>query len=171
MAIYQFYLGAVPRKGLLLKHDSLPSKIKVSTETGYFESNTDVYWRQVNTENRLIIEEIDKIVKRADWGKDKGMTNWKTISKHIDNDAFLLVNETTNHIEELSFRADLRDKRLVYLKNVIALGEKFDWLFIDRKGQLVNPDFEEVKILIRESDNLKFLMDPYKFFEDLNSRK
>lgn len=85
----------------------------------------------------------------------------------VDNDASLSLNEVTKKVEELDFRADLREKELIYLKGVIELAKNYDWLFVDLKGNLVMPSMDAIKESIRASNGYRFLSDPTKFFNDL----
>ncbi|CAL2102237.1 protein of unknown function [Tenacibaculum sp. 190130A14a] len=65
MAIYQYYLAAIPKKGILKKHDLIPTKIGVCTESGYFESDAELYWKEIDKKAEEITPKIDSIVKRA----------------------------------------------------------------------------------------------------------
>ena len=56
MAIYQFYLGIVPKDGVLKIHHEIPEKIVVNTETGYFESEMNRYWNATNVELTKMVE-------------------------------------------------------------------------------------------------------------------
>jgi len=168
MAIYQFYLGAVPKSALIKKHGQIPNKIGVSTKSGYFESDIEKYWNLAEIAPKEIISEIDKIVKRGDWGgEDKFFHEWKSGKKQADNDVRMDLKKDSGNIEELYFRADLREEKLVFLKNMIE--QKFDWLFMDRKGIIVEPDFSEVSKRIVVSDNFKFLENPVQYLKDLKS--
>lgn len=167
MAIYQFYLAVIPKAGLLHKHEQIPNEIKVSTETGYFESNTEEYWELAGIPSEPIIQAIDTLVNKANWGNDNSYFNWKTYTDVLDNDASMSTNETSGNIIELSFRADLREKDLQFLKGMIELGKQYDWLFMDRKGNLAEPDSIEIGRLIEMSNSYKFLQDPTKFLTDL----
>jgi len=156
---------------LLKKHKQLPEKINIQIKDGYFESRTEVYWNLERIAPNEIIEDIDKIVNRSNWGYDEFRYTWKTYNDCLDNDASMSIDKKTGTIEELSFRADLREEKLRFLVNMIALGKKYDWLFMDRKGVLSNPELEEVKIQIRNSNAHRFLKDPKKYLNDLGSNE
>jgi len=170
MAIYQYYLAVVPKEGIRKKHNLIPNEIGVSTETGYFESNAELYWKEIDEKADRITPKIDSIVKRADWGNDKTSFNWKTYTETLDNDAFMGLDEKTLSITEFTFRADLRENEFTFLKNMIELGKENNWMFMDRKGKLMNADLEEIKSSIRNSDAHSFLKDPIKFLENLDDR-
>jgi hypothetical protein len=167
MAVYQYYLAVVPKQGIEKKHDFIPPEIGVSTETGYFESDAEIYWKVVEMKADDIVTKMDIILNRAKWGNDKTSINWKTYSEEVDNDASIYLDEKSLTIKEFSFRADLREKNLKFLKNMIALGVENEWFFFDRKGKLMKPDFEEIKNSIRNSNAYSFLEDPIKFLENI----
>lgn len=170
MAIYQYYLAVVPKKGILKKLGLIPNKIGVSTKTGFFESDAELYWKEIDKKADKIIPKIDSIVERANWGNNKVNYNWKTHSENVDNDAFIALDEKKLSVTEFSFRADLREDGFIFLKNMIELGKENDWMFMDRKGKLMNPDFEEIKNSILNSDAHSFLKDPIKFLENLDNK-
>lgn len=169
MAIYQYYLVVVPKEGILKIHDLIPTQIGVCTEAGYFEYDAELYWKKIDKKAEEIIPKIDSIVKRADWGNSSSSFNWKTYTETLDNDAFMGLDEETFSITEFSFRTDLRENGFTFLKNMIELGKENDWMFMDRKGKLMNADFEEIKESIRNSDANRFFKDPIKFLESLDS--
>ena len=170
MAVYQYYLAVVPEQGIKKRHNSTPNTINVSTETGYFKSDTKIYWKEIQKNADNIVPKIDLIVKRASWGNEKTSFNWKTYTENVDNDASIYLDEETLTIREFSFRADLREKNFTFLKNMIELGKENGWLFMDRKGKLMKPDFEEIKNSIRNSNAHSFLKDPIKFLKSIDKK-
>lgn len=170
MAVYQYYLAVVPKEGIEKKHESIPDSIGVSTETGYFESDAEIYWKDVEMKTDDIVAKIDLIIKRANWGNDNTNINWKTYSEEVDNDASIYLNDESLTIKEFSFRADLREKNLAFLKNMIELGVENEWLFFDRKGKVIKPDFEEIKNSIRDSNPYSFLKNPINFLENIDKQ-
>jgi hypothetical protein len=170
MAIYQYYLAVVPKEGIEKKHGSIPNVARVSTETGYFKSDAAIYWKAIEVKADDIVTEMDLIVNRAKWGNERTSFNWKTYTHEIDNDASMYLDEESLTIRELSFRADLRENDFLFLKKMIALGVSNGWLFFDRKGKLMEPDFEEIKTSIRDSDAYRFLEDPIKFIENITKQ-
>ena len=170
MAVYQYFLGVVPKQGIEKKHDYIPDEIGVSTETGYFESDAKIYWEEVKVKVDDFVSKIDSIVKRTILGNDKTSLNWKTYSEEVDNDASIFLNEESLTVKEFEFRADLRENNLIFLKNIIELGVENEWLFFDRKGKLMKPDIEEIKNSIRNSNAYSFLEDPIKFLENIGKQ-
>lgn len=170
MAVYQFYLEVLPKEGILKKHNLIPSYIKVSTETGYFESDSELYWNEVKCSSENIIPKIDSIIDRANWGNDKISFNWKRYSETLDNDASIYLNESDFTIKVFSFRADLREENLEFLKNMINLAIENEWMFMDRNGLLINPNLEELTKSILKSNAYNFLKNPHKFLDNLEKK-
>ena len=168
MAIYQYFLAFVPKKGLLAKHKLIPNKIEINTESEYFEAKTDTYWELSEIAFDEIKIEIDKIVNIANWGNEKDSFNWKTYSTELDNDAFMSINLESKNIKELSFRADLREPTLKFLNGMLELAERNKMMMMDRKGNLLNPEINEIEKNIKLSNSFKFIENPEKFFNDLN---
>lgn len=170
MAVYQYFLAVIPKNGIIKKYEKIPSKIKISTETGYFEFDSEIYWNEVKINVEKIINQIDSIIERAKWGNEKTSYNWKYYSEILDNDASIYLNESNLKIKEFSFRADLRDENLEFMKSMISLGKENEWLFMDRNGILMNPDFKEIKESVQNSNAFSFIKDPHKFLDNLNHK-
>ena len=187
MAIYQFYLMAIPRKGVLEKFGKIPGRLEVDHEErkehynlkkdGLLEEEDEFkdamiqdWWSSTELQPMEIIHQIDKKIRRANYGSDT-LVNWKFYSKEVDNDAAMSIDEESGKIEKVSFRADLREQSLKFLREMVELAHKYDWLLMDRKGNLVNPDFKEIRRLIEVSNSYKFLKNPLKFLTDLEEGK
>jgi hypothetical protein len=171
MAIYQYYLAFIPKIGLLKKHEVIPNQIEISTETAYFEAKTDEYWELAQIPFNEIKVGIDEIVDKADWGNDIDIFNWKTYKVELDNDASMCINSESEKITELSFRADLREPNLKFLNGMLELAKKYEMMLMDRKGNLLNPEFNEIKDFIKVSNTFKFIENPEKFIDDLHNGK
>jgi len=167
MAVYQYYLAVVPVTGILKRRSSKPEFIRVSTKTGFFESDAEIYWKEIEIKADGILPKIDNIIKRDEWGNDKTSFNWKSDTGEIDNDASIFLDEQKSTIVEFSFRADLREENLTFLMNMIELGKELNWMFMDRSGKIMDPDFKELKISIQNSNAYNFLSDPKKFLESI----
>ncbi|MEQ8469869.1 MAG: hypothetical protein RIC35_01710 [Marinoscillum sp.] len=167
MAIYQYYLAVIPLEGVQKKHDSIPDSIRTSTETGYFESEAKIYWKEAEISANELVSELDGIITRANWGNDDTSYNWKKHTREADNDASIFLEEGSSFIKEFSFRADLREKNLTFLLNMIELGKSHNWVFMDRTGKLMKADFEIIKDSIKRSNNYKFLKDPEDYLNSL----
>ncbi|KIA94534.1 hypothetical protein OA88_22120 [Flavobacterium sp. JRM] len=171
MAIYQYYLAFIPKIGLLKKHKIIPNRTEIGRDTGYFEANMDEYWQLAQIPFNKIKVGIDKIVDKADWGNDKDVFNWKTYEVELDNDASMSINYKNENITEVSFRADLREPNLKFLNGMLELAKKYEMMLMDRKGNLLNPEFNEIKDFIKVSNTFKFIENPEKFIDDLHNGK
>lgn len=181
MAIYQFYIATIPKKGIIEFFGKVPKKLKVDfkkrtenflnddieDEFDYFEFVQNKCWNLAKINSQEIISQLDQILERADWGNDKESNNWKTQNEDIDNDAWILTNADQNQILEFTFRVDLRQSELKFLIEMIELSKENELLFIDNKGILVEPKIENVMQLIKNSNALKFIENPNKFLKDL----
>lgn len=169
MAIYQFYLALVPRKGLLAMHGRIPDAVAVSTATGYFESNTQPYWLASAVSPAPILARVDALVTHADWSKPPLVYCWKTKGEDIDNDAALETDGASGCVDEFSFRADMRGHdRYAFLHAMLALARGLDCLLMDRKGRLCEPDPQAVVAIFGLSDTHRFLSDPMGFLVGLD---
>jgi hypothetical protein len=83
----------------------------------------------------------------------------------------MLLNVETGKIEEIQFRADLRENDLKFLQEMTALANKYDWLLMDVKGNLANPEIEEIIKLIKISNAYNFVKDPMNFLTELDEGK
>ena len=146
MAIWQFQLVIIPRKGILEKFGKIPETLKIDYEEitehyhlkkeGLIEEEdefrdalTQDWWSSTKLQPIEIIHQIDKKVRRANYGRDT-FVNWKFNNGKVDNDASMSINEETGKIEEIRFRGDLREEKLKFLREMIEMAEKYDWLLM-----------------------------------------
>jgi hypothetical protein len=181
MAIWQMHLAAIPRKGIVEKLGFIPEKLpiilaknevlkeKYSLKELIANKNkwAEKSWYLIDIQPIEIIHQIGKYVKRADYGDDLRIC-WKTYSDETDNDASLSIDAETGKINELIFRADLRENELKFLKNIIRLSQLYDWLLIDFEGQIADPNKDDIKHLIQRSNAFRFIKNPLKYLTDLN---
>lgn len=174
-------MAAIPKKGIVEYFGVIPEKLEVyfekkteafldheiEDEFDYFEFIQHKCWHIANVTPSDIIKEIDQKLDRANWGNDKTSNNWKTETNEVDNDAWILINENLNQIEEFTFRADLRQPKLKFLIEMVQLAKEKELLLIDRKGNLVEPEIETVFELIGKSNAGKFVDNPTNFLTDL----
>ncbi|MEZ4887020.1 MAG: hypothetical protein R3E32_19980 [Chitinophagales bacterium] len=184
MAVYQFHLTILPKKGVIEKFGKIPVKLDIDhherrvhyelkkddlleDEDEFKDAYTHDWWSTTDLLPIEIIHQIDKKVKRTRYGDDLAIY-WKTYTHELDNDAEMIINEQTGRIEILAFRADLRTvKGLEFLKGMVNLSKTYDWLLMDRKGNLIRPEMQEIKKLIIISNPYKFLKNPLKFLADI----
>ena len=185
MAIYQFYMAAIPKKGIVEYLGMIPEKLEVDFEKrteafldteiedefDYFEFIQHKCWQIANVAPSEIIKEIDQNLDRAKWGNDKTSNQWKTETTEVDNDAWILTNENLNQIEAFTFRADLRQPQLKFLIDMVQLAKEQELLLIDSKGNLIEPKIENVFELIGKSSAGKFIDNPTRYLTDLAEGK
>lgn len=85
-----------------------------------------------------------------------------------DNDAWIFTNNEQNQIVEFTFRADVVQRKLKFLFEMIALAREKEFLITDKRGNIVEPEIERVLRLIKTSNAFNFLKNPMDFLEDLN---
>lgn len=168
MAIWQFYLAVIPKKGLQLENKDIPATLPVGAKDGYFVSNAEKYWKLAEVASDEIIQMVDLLIPRAKWGDNVSLYSWKFYSETTDNDASIVTDR--HLIREFSFRADLREKDLKFLREMLALAEKYDCLLMDRKGNLAEPVFRKVAELIGQSNAYHYLQNPLRFLEGIVKR-
>jgi len=183
MAIWQFQLVVIPEKGILERLGQIPNTLEVNyeerkehfhlkkegliePEDKFVDALVQDWWKTSKVHPMEIIHQMDKMVSRGNYGSDT-FINWKFNNGKVDNDASMSINKESGNIEELRFRADLREEKLKFLIEMIALANKYEWLLMDMKGNLVNPIFKEVASLIKISNSFKFLQNPLQFLTDL----
>jgi hypothetical protein len=179
MAIYQFYLATIPRKGIISYYGKIPNKLEVDfrkrtenllnqeDEFDYFEFIQHKCWAIAKVDSKQIINQIDQTLDRANRGNDRESNNWKTETTEVDNDAWILTNPEQTQIKEFTFQADLREVKLKFLMQMIELSKEKELLLIDRKGNLIEPIIEKVFELIQQSNAIKFIKNPNEFLTDL----
>ena len=169
MAVYQFFLAVVPTSGLLKEYGEIPECIEVvkSQEKEGFEHNTEVFWALAQVQAKDISKEMDGMIDRASWGNDEGTCNWKIATTTLDIDAWLAFHVASGCIEEFTFRVDLRDNELTFLRQMITLAKHNDYCLMNDEGQLVEPGIEKVWAMIKQSKAYLFLTDQTQFWASI----
>jgi hypothetical protein len=189
MAVWQLNLTVIPKIALIEKYGYVPDKLLVDLkERQQFQKNkrtkkemldgdyqdalTQNWWHLTDVQPMEIVRQMDKVVKRADYGSDTWIS-WKTYiveeNIEIDNDASLDINAETGKIEGLNFRADLREPSLSFLVKMLELAQLYDWVFMDTsKGCIALPEKAPLCKLIENSNAFRFLQNPRAFLEGLN---
>jgi hypothetical protein len=189
MAAYQFNITVIPKNGLVEKYGFVPDRLFVDVkerqqfqrdklakkdidEADYKDALTQDWWHLTAISPIEIVHQMDKIVKRADYGTDTWI-NWKTYifekNLEIDNDALMHINAETGKIEQLCFRADLREPSLIFLHKMLILAQLYNWVFVDTaRGFIANPNKEEVGKLIGNYNGFGFHKNLKVFLGDTN---
>lgn len=190
MAIYQFRLNLLPRKGVINEFGFIPNKLNINLQernnhyylekdnllesTDFFiDALTIKFWDSAEIFPAEIIYYINKLFPRKPLGSRSDYHYWKhykrTINTEIDHDASLILNKENGKIKELHFRADLREDGLEFLNKFIEIAKKYDCLLMDLQGNLVTPEQKEVYKLAKLSNNYKFLTNPEEFLNSLSN--
>jgi len=190
MAIYQFRLNLIPRKGIINEFGFIPNKLNINlqereehyhlSEDNLLEPNdffidalTIKFWNSVDILPTEIIYYINKLFPRKPLESKSDYYYWKhyktTINSTIDHDASLILNKENGKIKELHFRADLRENGLEFLNKFIEIAKKYDCLLMDIQGNLVIPEQKEVYKLAKLSNTYKFLTNHEEFFNSLSN--
>ena len=185
MAIWQFHLTLLPKKAVLDTMGLLPENLPIDLEQrreyreqkkaglvpdvdAYQDALARDWWANTPVQPIELTHRIDRLVWRTKPGDDLA-PHWKTYTPEKDNDAAMTINAETGRIESLSFRADLREEGLVFLKAMVRLAKQYDCLLMDALGNLAEPEPEAVRKLITRSHAFRFLQDPLQFLDDLAS--
>ncbi|HEX8737070.1 MAG TPA: hypothetical protein VF721_17190 [Pyrinomonadaceae bacterium] len=184
MAIWQFKLEVIPQKSVIERFGEIPKTLEINREgwndfwqkiTENIKSEPDFedaltinWWTGVFFDKPQIISAIDKLISYSKWEDDSSIT-WKgDVNQNQDHDAFLCFDESGN-VEEFHFRTDLRGNFTDFLTGMLEICRSQNWLVMDGKGNLVEPNPAQVFDLIQTSNSVRFLTDPQKFFKDLES--
>ncbi|ASK32157.1 hypothetical protein CEY12_19550 [Chryseobacterium sp. T16E-39] len=188
MAIHQFKLNLIPEKGVLDILGMIPPKLDINFEeriehyhlkkdnllesSDFFEDALSIdWWDSIHVSPTEIIYYISKLFP-THVIKNSNSYYWKYyIVNSIDHDASLVLDKQSEKIEELYFRADLRESGLVFLNQFIEIAKKYNCLLLDVKGNLIRPERNEVYKLITLSDNYRFLVNPEDFLNNLRNQQ
>ncbi len=189
MAIYQFRLNLIPRKGVIHEFGFIPNQLKINTqerENHYYlekdklldsadfflDALTINFWDSAEILPTEIIYYINKLFPRKPVKSMSDYYYWKhykrTSDSTIDHDASLDLTKN-GKIKELHFRADLKEPHLTFLTGFIEIAKSmiaFCWTY---RGNLISPEEKQVYKLIKLSNSYKFLTNPEKFLNDLSN--
>lgn len=192
MAIWQYQLTVIPKQSVLGKFGKIPNKLEVNEEAwekywenvidienlpepNFEDANTINWWKNSKIKKSELVENIDKLVKRAEWSKDslesiswKGNENLKE-----DNDCFIAFNKYSKVIGEFSFRVDLRKKRNIenFLTGMLEICEKNELIVYNNEGILFLPKLELIIGDLKNSKAVDFLTNPGKFIEKIAKKE
>ncbi|MCP2025928.1 hypothetical protein L1276_001068 [Flavobacterium sp. HSC-32F16] len=165
MAIWQYLLIVVPEDSIDSNYESIFKNNKTE-----FLPETDSFWNHFDGDITSMISELDQILPKANWGNDIFL-NWKgNANIDEDNDACICLSDDKTKIKEFQFRVDLRKSSNIteVLQSILNLCKKNKLVVIDLKGEIFQPNLEDIFKSIQASNTTKFLNDPIQFFEDLS---
>ncbi|QNJ98152.1 hypothetical protein [Constantimarinum furrinae] len=182
MAINQFLTFVLPKKPIEEKYGGIPKQLEIKlAEWEKYWENYDMelndepepefkdaistkWWKGIEIDIVELRKDIDKIITRAEWN---GGTSWKTGKAEFDHDLSIDFNDKENYIEDFRFRTDLTDSTLIFIKSMLDLCEKNEWILMDDKGNLCEPKIQNLVELIKESRAHLFITNPDQFYDTL----
>jgi hypothetical protein len=156
MAIYQISFRLIPAKGLAEQFGTIPKRFTTVDED--YSKLMKQCWSTVEIEPLLVVKAIDRCAKRED--TEPSYYSWKMYTDNPDNDANMTLDESTGKIEEVYFRADIREKGLVFLRQMTAMAKKYNLLLLDEEWNVCMPDQKYIVFLIKKSSALNFATIP-----------
>jgi hypothetical protein len=182
MAINQFLTFVLPKKPIEEKYGGIPKQLEIkhaewekywknydmelndAPEPEFEDAISTKWWKGIEIDIVELRKDIDKIITRAEWN---GGTSWKTEKAKFDHDLSVDFNDEENYIEDFRFRTDLTDSTLTFIKSMLDLCERNEWILMDDKGNLCEPKIQNLAELIKDSDADRFLRNPIEFLENI----
>ncbi len=182
MATYQFLAFILPKKAIENKFGKIPKQLIIKAhewekywdnwdlnlneppEPNFEDAITINWWKEIEIDIVYLKNEIDKIIPRSSWSNE----SWKIENKEVDHDLSIDYNEKENFIEDFRFRTDLRDSTLSFLKSMLELCNRHDWILMDGNGYLCNPNIIEFTTLLKKSKAHLYITNPSLFFDTIN---
>ena len=182
MATYQFLTFVLPKKAIEKKYGVIPKKLEIKhaewekywdrwdmelhemPDPEFEDAISTKWWKGIEVDIVQLRNSIDKIITRAEWNGGK---SWKTENAEFDHDLSIDFNEKENYIEDFRFRTDLRDTNLDFLKAMLGLCDRNEWMLMDEKGNLSEPKPEDLVELIKASRTHLFITNPDEFYDTL----
>ena len=181
MAIYQFLTYVLPKKAVEKRYGNIPKQLEINhAEWEKYWDNWDMesseppepefqdaistkWWKEIPIDIEKLRGEIDNILPRASWNNE----SWKLDDGTVDHDLSIDYNEKEHCIEDFRFRTDLSDSRGIFLKTILDLCRTYDWILMDDRGNLCDPNVHDFVKLIKGSNADRFLQDPMGFLDRL----
>jgi len=181
MALYQLLTFVLPKKAIKERFGEIPKQLEIkhaewetfwdswnidsneTPEPEFEDAITIKWWKGIQINITELRNQIDQFIPRASWDKQ----SWKIENGIVDHDLIIDYNEKENFIEHFRFRTDLRDSTSTFLKSMLNLCDQNDWILMDHKGSLCEPQIQKLAMLIKDSDASRFLLNPIEFFENL----
>ena len=182
MAINQFQTFILPRKPIEDKYCCIPKRLEIkhaewekywkfydmelndAPEPEFKDAISIKWWKEIEIDIVELRKDIDKIITRAEWN---GGMSWKTEKGEFDHDLSIDFNDKENYIEDFRIRTDLTDSTFTFLKSMLELCDRKEWILMDDKGNLCEPKIQNFVELVKGSDADRFLRNPTDFFENI----
>lgn len=187
MAVWQFKLTVIPKESLIQKFSVLPKVLNIDPgyRRNFWDTNKDLessqnsnfkdaftinWWANLRISISEMIPQVDAIIKENKWERDN-FISWKADEEnHQDHDVFISFDKVTKIIHAFNFRTDLRDTSFIFLRGMLKICNRYDWLVMDQKGNLSEPSMNSLEEMIVNSDAAKFITNPYGFLKDVIER-
>lgn len=109
---------------------------------------------------------LDTFIERS-WSLNQ-FQSWGPSDK---SDIGVTYNLDKNVIVHIRFRLDLRGDINCFLIPFLAICRELDFLILDQNDNLFEPQINNFRESIENSNALKFVTDPMKFLEDFSNGK
>lgn len=165
MAIHQYHVTVIPRKTLLRHWNPIPNKVQYRGNPKFGDDLINVnWWENLNTN----FSDIEKIIRSfADQVEQtKSTGGMKTFGNNETNDITISKTEL-GHLEDISFRIDLREIDRSFVDNVLTISKTLDCLLLDSQGNLFEPTHENLTGNIKTSNAFRFVTNPTDFLNKL----
>lgn len=156
MAIKQFYLQAIP-----FHNEKITIKNHANKIDQFYEIAGE-NWVAKKLKAQSLIHQIDSILPRSSWSEQA----WKFNNGIVDNDASIDVEGEI--VMSFSFRCDLTQKDLIFLKQMLGVSKKLNLNLFTIDGDVSIPPYNNILELIKKSRNYQYLSDPVKFIQNLD---
>ncbi len=150
MASTQFKLSVMPQNALLQRLGVLPEKLDVSSKNKWITA----CWKIEAVQANAVIAQIDQLLPQIHWANTH--IAWKIQSGVLDNDVWMLIGEESQQIELLDFRANVSEQGLAFIEQMVMIAHQYNWLLMDREGNIVEANMDKVLELVKMSHPLWF---------------
>ncbi|WP_156109401.1 hypothetical protein [Hymenobacter sp. APR13] len=191
MAIWQYRLTAVPEDAVRRRYDHLPTQLFIDhegrrkawqhrsftdedDEPTFNDAYSTAWWDGLHIPATPVATQLDALLPRTTWGKPSpDYYSWKSDNENgPDHDCYLHRNETTDALEWLEFRTDLRPhpQNTGFLAAMLTLCREQHLLVFDDKGWLMKPEVPAVWAAIEQSSAVRFLTKPQEFLDEIRRK-
>lgn len=154
MAIWQVDYNAIPR--------SFYEYSKSNQVDLYAHDWSGIFY----IDKDILFGKLDTFIERS-WGLSQ-FQSWGASDK---SDIGITYNLDKNVIVHIRFRLDLRGDINYFLIPFLAICKELDFLILDQNDNLFEPQINNFRESIENSNALKFVTNPMKFLEDFSNGK
>ena len=125
------------------------------------------WWDDVRVDFAAVEKRILIFADKIEWTKT--FENGGDYGNNDTND-ISIVKSTLGHVDEFSFRIDLREIDRSFIGKVLTIVKDLDCLLIDRQGNLFEPTPDNLADNLKSSNAFKFVANPTDFLNKLGKR-